>query len=65
MSIRSLGYLRFESTNVAAWREYGLKVLGKIRETLTQQYVSDMIRHMKRLPQEIGYAPESIPHRPP
>jgi 3,4-dihydroxy-9,10-secoandrosta-1,3,5(10)-triene-9,17-dione 4,5-dioxygenase len=28
MSIRSLGYLRIESTNVAAWREYGLKVLG-------------------------------------
>ena len=30
MSIRSLGYLRFESTNVAAWREYGLKVLGMV-----------------------------------
>ena len=30
MSIRSLGYLRIESTDVAAWREYGLKVLGMI-----------------------------------
>jgi 3,4-dihydroxy-9,10-secoandrosta-1,3,5(10)-triene-9,17-dione 4,5-dioxygenase len=28
MSIRSLGYLRIEATDVAAWREYGLKVLG-------------------------------------
>jgi 3,4-dihydroxy-9,10-secoandrosta-1,3,5(10)-triene-9,17-dione 4,5-dioxygenase len=28
MSIRSLGYLRLEATDVAAWREYGLKVLG-------------------------------------
>ena len=30
MSIRSLGYLRIESTDVAAWREYGLKVLGMV-----------------------------------
>ncbi|MDP9165954.1 MAG: VOC family protein [Actinomycetota bacterium] len=30
MSIRSLGYLRLEATNVAAWREYGLKVLGMV-----------------------------------
>src|SRR5882757_6399539 len=30
MSIRSLGYLRIEATKVAAWREYGLKVLGMI-----------------------------------
>src|SRR5690348_18474134 len=28
MSIRSLGYLRLETTDVGAWREYGLKVLG-------------------------------------
>jgi 3,4-dihydroxy-9,10-secoandrosta-1,3,5(10)-triene-9,17-dione 4,5-dioxygenase len=28
--IRSLGYLRIESTNVAAWREYALKVLGMV-----------------------------------
>ena len=28
--IRSLGYLRFESTDVPAWREYGLKVLGMV-----------------------------------
>ena len=27
MGLRSLGYLRIESTDVAAWREYGLKVL--------------------------------------
>lgn len=26
MSIRSLGYLRIEATDMAAWREYGLKV---------------------------------------
>ena len=30
MTIRSLGYLRIESTDVAAWREYGLKVLGMV-----------------------------------
>ncbi|RFD26060.1 2,3-dihydroxybiphenyl 1,2-dioxygenase [Mycobacterium uberis] len=28
MSIRSLGYLRIEATDVSAWREFGLKVLG-------------------------------------
>ena len=28
MSIRSLGYMRIEATDVAAWREFGLKVLG-------------------------------------
>ena len=26
--IRSLGYLRIESADVAAWREFGVKVLG-------------------------------------
>ena len=30
MSIRSLGYLRIEATDTAAWREYGLKVLGMV-----------------------------------
>jgi len=30
VSIRSLGYLRIEATDVAAWREYGLKVLGMV-----------------------------------
>jgi 3,4-dihydroxy-9,10-secoandrosta-1,3,5(10)-triene-9,17-dione 4,5-dioxygenase len=30
MGIRSLGYLRIEATDMAAWREYGLKVLGMI-----------------------------------
>lgn len=30
MSIRSLGYLRIEATDIAAWREYGLKVLGMV-----------------------------------
>ncbi|MBJ7384791.1 MAG: 2,3-dihydroxybiphenyl 1,2-dioxygenase, partial [Mycolicibacterium sp.] len=30
MSIRSLGYLRLEATDMAAWREYGLKVLGMV-----------------------------------
>ncbi|GAA2055099.1 iron-dependent extradiol dioxygenase HsaC [Williamsia deligens] len=28
--ISSLGYMRIEATDVAAWREYGLKVLGMI-----------------------------------
>lgn len=28
--IRSLGYMRIEATDMAAWREYGLKVLGMI-----------------------------------
>lgn len=32
MSIRSLGYLRIEATDMAAWREYGLKVLGMVEE---------------------------------
>ncbi|HSA41289.1 MAG TPA: hypothetical protein P5061_11775, partial [Mycobacterium sp.] len=27
MGIRSLGYLRVEATDMAAWREYGLKIL--------------------------------------
>jgi 3,4-dihydroxy-9,10-secoandrosta-1,3,5(10)-triene-9,17-dione 4,5-dioxygenase len=27
-AINSLGYLRFEATDVSAWREFGLKVLG-------------------------------------
>src|ERR1044072_1625421 len=30
MSIKSLGYLPIESTDVGAWREYGLKVLGMV-----------------------------------
>ena len=30
MSIRSLGYLRVEATDMAAWREFGLKVLGMV-----------------------------------
>ncbi|GAA4490211.1 VOC family protein [Rhodococcus olei] len=30
MSIRSLAYMRIEATDMAAWREYGLKVLGMI-----------------------------------
>ncbi|WP_410610774.1 iron-dependent extradiol dioxygenase HsaC [Amycolatopsis sp. lyj-109] len=30
MGIRSLGYLRIEATDMAAWREYGLKVLGMV-----------------------------------
>src|SRR6478672_2479414 len=30
MSIKSLGYLRIEATDVGAWREYGLKVLGMV-----------------------------------
>jgi len=30
MSIRSLGYLRIEATDVSAWREYALKVLGMV-----------------------------------
>jgi 3,4-dihydroxy-9,10-secoandrosta-1,3,5(10)-triene-9,17-dione 4,5-dioxygenase len=30
MTLRSLGYLRIESTDVGAWREYGLKILGMV-----------------------------------
>ena len=30
MGIRSLGYLRIEATDMAAWREFGLKVLGMV-----------------------------------
>jgi 3,4-dihydroxy-9,10-secoandrosta-1,3,5(10)-triene-9,17-dione 4,5-dioxygenase len=30
MSIRSLGYLRIEATDIGAWHEYGLKVLGMV-----------------------------------
>ncbi len=30
MSVRSLGYLRVAATDVAAWREFGLKVLGMV-----------------------------------
>ena len=30
MSIQSLGYLRIEATDVSAWREYALKVLGMV-----------------------------------
>lgn len=30
MSISSLGYLRIEATDMAAWREYGLKILGMV-----------------------------------
>ena len=30
MAIRSLGYLRIEATDIEAWREYGLKVLGML-----------------------------------
>ena len=33
MAIGSLGYLRIEATDVAAWREYGLKVLGMVEGT--------------------------------
>ncbi|WP_434444971.1 iron-dependent extradiol dioxygenase HsaC [Lentzea sp. E54] len=30
MSIRSLGYLRIEATDMVRWREFGLKVLGMV-----------------------------------
>ncbi|EID81933.1 MULTISPECIES: iron-dependent extradiol dioxygenase HsaC [Rhodococcus] len=30
MSIRSLAYMRIEATDMAAWREYGFKVLGMV-----------------------------------
>ncbi|MEV5299849.1 iron-dependent extradiol dioxygenase HsaC [Amycolatopsis methanolica] len=30
MGVRSLAYLRIEATDMAAWREYGLKVLGMV-----------------------------------
>lgn len=34
--IRSLGYMRIEATDVAAWREFGLKVLGMVEGQGTQ-----------------------------
>ncbi|HLS00155.1 MAG TPA: VOC family protein [Mycolicibacillus parakoreensis] len=37
MSIRSLGYMRIEATDMAAWREYGLKVLGMVEGTGTTE----------------------------
>src|SRR5262245_57609648 len=30
MSIRSLGYMRIEATDMDAWRDFGLKVLGLV-----------------------------------
>ncbi|QTI68606.1 iron-dependent extradiol dioxygenase HsaC [Gordonia polyisoprenivorans] len=33
--IRSLGYMRIEATDVDAWREYGLKILGMVEGTGT------------------------------
>ena len=30
MGLRSLGYMRIEATDMAAWREYGLKILGMV-----------------------------------
>ena len=30
MGIRSLAYMRIGATDMAAWREYGLKILGMI-----------------------------------
>ncbi len=30
MSIKALGYMRIEATDVAAWREFALKVLGMV-----------------------------------
>ncbi|OLF11398.1 2,3-dihydroxybiphenyl 1,2-dioxygenase [Actinophytocola xinjiangensis] len=33
MGIRSLGYLRIEATDVGAWREFALKVLGMVEGT--------------------------------
>ena len=30
MAIRSLAYLRIDATDIAAWREFGLKVLGLV-----------------------------------
>ena len=35
MGIRSLAYLRIEATDMDAWREYGLKVLGMVEGTGT------------------------------
>src|SRR5271155_4084202 len=35
--IRSLGYLRIEATDMAAWREYGLKVLGMVEGSGTAE----------------------------
>lgn len=37
MSIRSLGYLRIQATDMAAWRDFGLKVLGMVEGTGTTE----------------------------
>jgi 3,4-dihydroxy-9,10-secoandrosta-1,3,5(10)-triene-9,17-dione 4,5-dioxygenase len=37
MSIKSLGYLRLEATDVSAWREYALKVLGMVEGSGTTE----------------------------
>jgi 3,4-dihydroxy-9,10-secoandrosta-1,3,5(10)-triene-9,17-dione 4,5-dioxygenase len=37
MSIRSLGYLRIGATDMAAWRDYGLKVLGMVEGSGTTE----------------------------
>ncbi|MFZ2512356.1 MAG: 2,3-dihydroxybiphenyl 1,2-dioxygenase, partial [Gordonia sp. (in: high G+C Gram-positive bacteria)] len=31
--IRSLGYMRIDATDMDAWREYGLKILGMVEGT--------------------------------
>ena len=60
--IASLGYLRIKSTDVAAWREFGVQVLGMVegrglagrREPLRHQFVGDqpLVEHQR--PQERG-----------
>lgn len=37
MAISSLGYLRVEATDVAAWREFGLRVLGMVEGRGTRE----------------------------
>ena len=42
--IRSLGYLRIEATDMGAWREYGLKVLGMVEDDAKMvQEIVDML----------------------
>ena len=37
MSIRSLGYMRVEATDMAAWRDFGCKVLGMVEGSGTTE----------------------------
>ena len=45
--IRSLGYLRVEATDVDAWREFGVKVLGMAEGSLPAPVRDDALRTLR------------------